>query len=105
MKKLSLTRFFTNKLIMETEVGDGGNVPQKMKKLVIKTRLISEFESIFKSTKSFKSFSINCNLENGLRVRNMPSFYNKFFFIFCGTLPSDPPNFILFTNRYKKTIY
>jgi hypothetical protein len=32
-------------------------------------------------------------LENELRVRNISSFYNKFF-IFSGTLPSDPPNFI-----------
>jgi hypothetical protein len=28
--------------------------------------------------------SINCTLENGLTVRNILSFYNKFFFHFCG---------------------
>jgi hypothetical protein len=40
-----------------------------------------------------KNLSINCTLENGPTVRNILSFYNKLF-IFCGTLPSDPPNFI-----------
>jgi hypothetical protein len=44
-------------------------------------------------TRYFLTHSINCTLENGLTVRNISSFYNKFF-IFCGTLPSDPPNFI-----------
>jgi hypothetical protein len=34
-----------------------------------------------------------CTHENGLTFRNISSFYKKFF-IFCGTLPSDPPNFI-----------
>jgi hypothetical protein len=38
-------------------------------------------------------YCINCTLENGLTVRNISRFYYKFF-IFCGTLPSDPPNFI-----------
>jgi hypothetical protein len=42
---------------------------------------------------------INCTLENGLRVRNISSFYKKFL-IFCGMLPSDPPNFIKLLPRY-----
>jgi hypothetical protein len=36
---------------------------------------------------------INYTLENGLTVRNISIYYNKFF-IFYGTLPSDPSNFI-----------
>jgi hypothetical protein len=61
--------------------GSLGNVSQKLEKLVIKTRK--------KST-----------LENGLRVRNISSFYNQFFFFFCGTLPSEPPDFIEVTKKY-----
>jgi hypothetical protein len=56
--------------------GSLGNVPHKNEKLVI-----------------------NCTLENGLAVRNTSSFYKKFF-IFCGTLPSDPPNFIKLLGKY-----
>jgi hypothetical protein len=40
---------------------------------------------------SWNIFTIT--FSNGLTVRNILSFYNKFF-IFYGTLPSDPPNFI-----------
>jgi hypothetical protein len=50
-----------------------GNVPQKMKKIVIKTRYISDFSYIFKS----KIYT-----ENGLTVQNISNFYNKFFYFF-----------------------
>jgi hypothetical protein len=68
-----------------TSGGSLGNVPQKMKNFFIKTRY----------TKPNDFFtSINCTLENGPTVRNISSFYNKFFIFFFGTLPSDSPNFI-----------
>jgi hypothetical protein len=37
--------------------------------------------------------SMNCTFENELTVRNISSFYNKVF-IFCGTLHTEPSNFI-----------
>jgi hypothetical protein len=42
-------------------------------------------------------FSLNCTLENGLTVRNISSFiyFITDFFNCCGTLPSDPSNFIM----------
>jgi hypothetical protein len=61
----------------------------------LKTCYISDCWSIFKSTTYtlvYVMTSISCTLENGLTVQNILSFYNMFF-IFCGTLPSDPPNF------------
>jgi hypothetical protein len=61
-----------------------GNIPQKLNELVLKTRYISDCQSI--------SVSINCTLENRLTFRNISSFYNEFFS--CGTLPSDPSNCI-----------
>jgi hypothetical protein len=64
--------------------GSLGNVPQKLKtsyKESIYFGLLVHFQEI------------NCTLENGLTARNISSFYNTFF-IFYGTLPSDPPNFI-----------
>jgi hypothetical protein len=56
--------------------------------------------SIFKSTIYTEYIFENENEtpENGLTVRNISSFYNKFF-IFCGKLPSDPPNFIKLLNK------
>jgi hypothetical protein len=54
--------------------GSLGNVPQKLEKLVIKTRYISDFSPF--SRVKLKNFT----LENGLTVRNIRSFYNKVFF-------------------------
>jgi hypothetical protein len=54
--------------------GSLGNVPQKMKNLML--------------------YNIKCTLENVLRVRNISSFYNKLFqFLWYVTL-RDPPDFI-----------
>jgi hypothetical protein len=50
--------------------GSLGKVPQKLKKIVIKSRYISDCLSIFKST----------IYVNGLTVRNISSFITSFFF-------------------------
>jgi hypothetical protein len=47
---------------------------------------------------------MNCTFENGIKIRNVSSFYKKFF-NFRGTLPSDPtnggtPSGDLFTSTY-----
>jgi hypothetical protein len=76
--------------------GSLGNVPQKLKKKTCYSNLICFFKpkTIFKSTiYTDLCYSINCTFEKGPTNRNISSFYNTFF-NFCGTLPSDPPNFI-----------
>jgi hypothetical protein len=60
--------------LMEHIHNNLGNVPQKLL-----------FQSPF--------FSINGTLKNGLTAEIYRVFITRFSF-FCGTLPSDPPNFI-----------
>jgi hypothetical protein len=50
-------------------VGSLGNVPQKMKNLLVKNGQLVHF----KSTIYTDLLSINCTLENGLTVRNISS--------------------------------
>jgi hypothetical protein len=69
-----LSAYLQPRLFQLSGLGSQGNVPQKMKNLFV----------IY--------VCLNCTLENEPTVRNILSFYNKFFI--CGTLPSDPPNFI-----------
>jgi hypothetical protein len=64
-------------------------------------RIVSLFSRVQLILYTFTDlYIINCTLENGLTIRNKSSFYNKFFFNFFGTLPSDPPNFIKLSEDY-----
>jgi hypothetical protein len=72
--------------------GSLGNVPQKMKKSCYKNSIYFGMLVHFHECNLY-SYTYLCALENGLTVQNISSFYNKVF-IFCGTLLSDPPNFI-----------
>jgi hypothetical protein len=56
-----------------------GKVPQKLKKTKTKKNLI--YFGLLVQFKVYNLYSINCNLENGLKVRNISSFYNKFLFL------------------------